>query len=109
MATELIKLQHAQNILVEVSTNPRSSRQVSDGEPARAVQAGVAQIEPIIKALTQPLIRVWEELNGKVQLDGTELDVGLSFEAEGNLYITKAKAEASLTLKLILKPKKSSK
>lgn len=40
-----------------------------------------------------------------MNIEQAEIELGLSFEGEGNLYITKSKAGASLTVKLTLKPK----
>ena len=40
-----------------------------------------------------------------MNIEQAEIQLGLSFEAEGNLYITKAKGNANLTIKLTLKPK----
>lgn len=37
------------------------------------------------------------------------MELGLGFEAEGNLYITKAKGNANLTVKLKLAPKATEK
>lgn len=105
MSTELVQLNNSQEVLVEVTRNIDPARQISGGELAKPVQRGLEQIEPMIKALTQPLVNSWRALNQDMLVESAELEVGLSFEAEGNLYVTKAKAEANLTLKLILKPK----
>jgi Trypsin-co-occurring domain 1 len=40
-----------------------------------------------------------------MNIDQAEVQLSLSFEAEGNLYITKSKANANMTVKLVLKPK----
>jgi hypothetical protein len=40
-----------------------------------------------------------------MDIDAAEVQVGLSFEAEGNIYIAKSRAAANLTVKLVLKPK----
>jgi hypothetical protein len=39
-------------------------------------------------------------------IEQAEIELGISFEAEGNLYIAKSKTTANLNIKLILKPNK---
>jgi hypothetical protein len=45
-------------------------------------------------------------MNKEMEIEQAEVEIGFSFEAEGNLYITKSKASANLTVKLTLKPTK---
>jgi hypothetical protein len=40
-----------------------------------------------------------------MQIEQAEIQIGFSFEGEGNLYVTKSKAGANLTVKMVLKPK----
>lgn len=47
---------------------------------------------------------MWKELNKELLVDAAEVELGLGFEAEGNLYITKAKGSANLVVRLTLKP-----
>jgi hypothetical protein len=44
-------------------------------------------------------------MNQDMILEQAEVEIGFSFEGEGNVYVTKAKASSNLTVKLILKPK----
>jgi len=59
--------------------------------------------ETLLKAV-QPITSVWKELNKDLLIDQAEIELGLGFEAEGNLYITKAKGNANLVVRLRLKP-----
>lgn len=47
----------------------------------------------------------WDELNQDMHIERAEIELGLSFEGEGNIYVTKATASANLVVKLQLKPK----
>jgi hypothetical protein len=41
----------------------------------------------------------------KMNIEQAEIELGLSFKGEGNLYVTKSKLGANLTVKLVLTPK----
>jgi hypothetical protein len=41
-----------------------------------------------------------------VAIETAEVTINFSFEGEGNIYVTKAKAGSNLSVKLILKPKR---
>ena len=57
------------------------------------------------KAVT-PVSEVWSELNQEVEVESAEVTINFSFQGEGNIYVTKAKAGSNLSVKLTLKPKK---
>ena len=48
---------------------------------------------------------VWQELNQDMSVSEAEVEIGLGFEVEGNIFIAKGKTNASLTIRLKLKPK----
>lgn len=60
------------------------------------------KVRPLLLNTCQPIVSVWHELNKEVKIKQAEIELGLSFEAEGNLYITKSKANANLTIKFII-------
>jgi len=102
MDTKLIRLEDG--TLVEVYASPNEEVLMS-GSAAEKVKAAMHKILPVLKTVCQPISDAWQELNKDLIVDHAEVEIGLSFEGEGNLYITKAKAGANLTLKLLLKPK----
>jgi hypothetical protein len=67
--------------------------------------ATIDKIKPLILKACKPIAEVWKELNQDMHIEQAEVELGLGFEAEGNLYITKAKGNANLTVTLTLKPK----
>lgn len=101
MDTKLIRLDDG--TLVEVYASP--DEEFECGSAAEKVKAAMHKILPILKTVSQPISDAMQELNKDLKVDHAEVEIGLSFEGEGNLYITKAKAGANLTLKLTLKPK----
>lgn len=104
MASKLVKLDD--DLLVEINIPGDQVDQIA-GSVADRVQSSIEKIEPVLLAIGRPLVSTWEELNKDVELQSAEVELGLSFEGEGNIFITKAKAGANLTVKLIMAPKKA--
>ncbi|MBN3938686.1 MAG: CU044_2847 family protein [Nostoc sp.] len=103
MSTKLIRLDDG--TLVEVEVPEEQARQISGGF-ADKVDATFDKIRPILVKTCKPIAAAWKEINQEMNIDQAEVQIGLSFEGEGNLYITKSKASANLTIKLVLKPSK---
>ncbi len=102
MPTKLIRLDD--DILVEVEVPPDQAQPISGGIADR-VAASLEKIRPVLRSITYSLAADWRELSEKVRVDQAELEFGLSFEGEGNLYITKSKVAANLTVRMVLKPR----
>lgn len=102
MQTQLIELQDGTLVEVEVRTD--QVREVS-GRFAQRVESTFDTIRPLLLNACRPIVSACRELNKEMEIDGAEVEIGLSFEGEGNIYITKSKASANLTVKLSLKPK----
>ncbi|MEH2261213.1 CU044_2847 family protein [Nostoc sp.] len=100
MATKLIELEDGTLVEVEV---PQEKAQEISGGFAERVNSTFDQIKPLLVKVCRPIKETWEEINKDMTIDQVEVEIGLAFELEGNLYITKSKAEANLTVKLILK------
>ncbi|MEH2424265.1 MAG: CU044_2847 family protein [Nostoc sp.] len=101
MSTKLIRLDDG--TLVEVEVPEEQARQISGGF-ADKVDATFDKIKPILVKTCKPIAAAWKEINQEMNIEQAEVQIGLSFEGEGNLYITKSKASANLTIKLVLKP-----
>lgn len=102
MATKLIQLDDG--TLVEVEAKEDEAQQISS-RAAEQVSSSFDKVKPLLKKAVEPISEVWQELDKDVQIDQAEVTLNFSFEGEGNVYITKAKAGANLSVKLILKPK----
>jgi hypothetical protein len=103
MPTKLIRLEDG--TLVEIETSPNEAQQISGGSTAKRVEANFDKISPILQKICRPLTETWKELSKEMLIEQAEVEIGLSFEGEGNLYITKSKASANLKVKLVLKQK----
>ncbi len=104
MATKLIRLND--QTLIEIDVPETQARQISGGI-AEKVDATLDKIGPTLLKVGRPIIQAWEELNKNFDMESAEIELGLSFEGEGNIYITKSKASANLTVRLKLRPKQT--
>ncbi len=102
MPTKLIEMEDG--TLVEVEVSQDEAREISGGL-ADKVSASFDKIKPILINTCRPITAAWKELSREMEIDKAEVQLGLSFEGEGNLFVTKSKAGANLTVKLILKPR----
>lgn len=102
MNSKLIELEDG--TLVEIETSPEQAQQISGGI-ADKVCTTFEKIQPVLMKICQPITAVWKEINKDMSIEQAEIELGLSFEGEGNLYVTKSKAGANLNIKLVLKPK----
>jgi len=102
MATKLIELKDG--TLVEVEVSEAHAQQISGGF-ADKVSSSFDKIKPILLNTCRPIADVWKEINKDMQIDQAQIQLGLSFEGEGNLFITKSKAGANISVTLTLKPK----
>jgi hypothetical protein len=103
MPTNIIELKDG--ILIEVEQLDNQVEQIS-GKLSVKVNGSIDKIKPILLKLCQPIIEAWQEINKEMYIEGAEVELGLGFEGEGNLYITKSKGTANIRVKLILKPQK---
>ncbi|NER33667.1 MAG: hypothetical protein F6J93_06355 [Oscillatoria sp. SIO1A7] len=107
MRTQLIELDD--ETLVEVEVREDQFEEIS-GRLAKRVDATFAQIRPLLLKTCRPVVEAWkdlrQELGQEADIERAEVDLGFSFEGEGNLYVTKSKGAANIKVKLVLTPKK---
>ncbi|MEM6501876.1 MAG: CU044_2847 family protein [Cyanobacteria bacterium P01_C01_bin.89] len=103
MATKLIQLEDG--MLVEVETEENEAKQISS-RAADAVKSSFEKIKPLLKTAIKPIAEVWKDLDQEVEIESAEVTINFSFEGEGNIYVTKAKAGSNLSVKLVVKPKR---
>lgn len=101
MPTKLIRLK--EGILVEVEVPEEEATKISN-RLADRVDSTVNAIKPVLIKLCVPIAEAWKEINQEMQIERAEIEIGFGFEAEGNIYVTKAKADTNFQLKLRLKP-----
>lgn len=102
MPTKLIELEDS--ILVEVEVPEDQAKQIS-GSLADRVDSTFDKIRPVLVKTCRPIAAAWKEINQEMLIEKAEVQIGFSFEGQGNLYVTKSTAGANLTVKIILIPK----
>lgn len=105
MASKLIKLEDG--TLVEIEAYGANYEEISGSTAEEKVGAAMANVKPLLLKVVGPIADAWAEINQEMHVEQAEVELGLSFEGEGNLYVTKAKAGANITVKLVLKPQQS--
>lgn len=101
MDTELIQLDDG--LFVEIATT--DGPQPISSKLAKKVKGAISNLEPVIADLCGPIAKLWKSVPDDVTLEEASVEVGVGFEAEGNIYVTKAKGSANLTVTLKFKPK----
>ncbi|CAA6803372.1 MAG: Unknown protein [uncultured Sulfurovum sp.] len=104
MASELIKLKDG--TLIEIENSENDIEQISGGA-ADKVDENIDIIVPLLKKVVSPLKNTFDELNKEMSIEKAEVEIGLGFEAGGDVFIVKGKAKANLTVKLTLVPFKA--
>lgn len=102
MATKLIRLQDG--ILVEVEAKEGEVQQVAGGF-AEKVETNFSKIKPILLKTCQPVVDALKEVRSEVDLEQVEVEVGLSFEAGGDIYVAKATLGANVLVRMTLRNK----
>ena len=104
MGTRLIRLKDG--TLVEVEDMEEEGRLISN-TPTAMVEGSLSSIEDILQKICDPIARAWRNLESKVAMERAEIELRLSFEGKGNVFITQASAGAHLTMKLVFRPGES--
>lgn len=63
-----------------------------------------SMLTKILRPIGDAFKGLQEALDSPVLVDGAEVTLGLSFSAEGNLFVAKSKAEGTLNVKVTFKP-----
>jgi hypothetical protein len=100
VATKLIEL--ADGTLVEAEVAESEARPISGGA-ADKVAASMEKIEPVLVSVCKPVAQAWKAIGDDLHVESVQIELGLSFEGEGSIFVSKAKAGANLTVTLIVK------
>ncbi len=101
MERKIVQLEDGTYIEVEVS--PDEAQQISGGF-TKTINSTFEKIQPLLVKVCRPIIDSWKELNKEMSIEKAEVELGLSFSCEGNIFITKSNAGANLSIRLTLKP-----
>jgi len=106
MSKKLVELENGLLMEVEMSQDD-GIQQISggEGEIVNRVEASMGMVEKVLVQSVQPIVHAYNVLNQDVILEKAEVEIGIGFSAEGNIFVAKGSASANLKVKLILKPK----
>lgn len=102
MASQLIRL--GDGTLVEVEAEENDVQAVSGGF-AKRVDATFDAIKPVLLKTCHSIVSSVRELDQEVTLEHTEIELGLSFESEGNIYVARARMGANILVRMTIKHK----
>ena len=92
--------------LVEVEVPPEQAQQISGGGAFARVGTNLDRIQPLIAKTCRSVAAAWrrthDELGKEMTIKNAEIELGLSFELEGNVYLAKSSTGANLKVKLVL-------
>lgn len=99
--SKLIQLEDGTFVEIEV---PEYRAQEVSAKFADRVRSNLDTVEIALFRTAQPIIRAVREMKEREGVSASaEIELGLSFGPEGEVYITKIKSEANLYVKISLK------
>lgn len=105
MSKKLIELENG--LMMEVEIPESEIEMISGGDDmVSKVEASMGTVEKMLIQSVQPVINTYNALNQEVTLESAEVEIGIGFSAEGNVFVAKGSASANLKVKLVLSPKK---
>ena len=104
MSKKLIEL--ANGLLMEVDVPQSEIEMISGGsDMVEKVNKSMDTVKEMLIKSVEPITQAYEVLNQDVVLEKAEVEIGIGFSAEGNIFIAKGNASANLKVKLVLSPK----
>ncbi|CAA6803586.1 MAG: Unknown protein [uncultured Sulfurovum sp.] len=104
MSKKLIELENG--LLMEVEVPESDIEMISGGDDLiNKVESSMGTVEHMLIQSIQPVINTYNALNQEVILEKAEVEIGIGFSAEGNVFVAKGSASANLKVKLVLSPK----
>ena len=73
----------------------------SSGGAARRVESSLERVEPILTNVCRSIAKSWDAITD-LHVEKVSVELGLSFEGEGNIFVSRAKAGANLVVTLTL-------
>lgn len=97
-------LETSDGILIEYETEEYNEKISADS--TKKVDKGLEQIVPLLTKACSKMKDLWGNAEEATNIDQVQIQMGLNFEAGGSLYIAQAKAGATVSVTVTLKPAK---
>ena len=104
MAKKLIELENG--LMMEVEAVENEIEMIAGGnDMVEQVESSMSSVEKMLLQSVEPVANAYKALNQDVILEKAEVEIGIGFSAEGNIFVAKGSANANLKVKLVLSPK----
>jgi hypothetical protein len=104
MSTKFLELKDG--IIVEIGA-PNEVREEMHTSTAERVDTTMRMVASMVGEIVRPLgdafSHLYDALDVAMSVETAEVEMGLSFSAEGQIFIAKSKAEGTLKIKVIFK------
>jgi len=104
MAKKLIELDNGLIMEVEIPQNDIEMIS-SSGDMVEKVDQSIGAVESVLIKSIEPIAKAYKTLNQDMILEKAEVEIGIGFSAEGNVFVASGKASVNLKVKLVLSPK----
>jgi len=104
MTSKLIQLEDGTLVQVEVTGD--EVQRMSGGAPTK-VKATLARIQPVLLTVCNPIVEAVKNLRENVDLEHVEVEVALSFNADGNIFVAKTSFGTNILVRMTLTKKES--
>ncbi len=104
MSKKLIELDNG--LMMEVDIPQQEIEMISGGNDiVEKVEQSMSAVEKVLIQSVTPITQAYKALNQEVTLEKAEVEIGIGFSAEGNIFVAKGSGSANLKVKLVLSPK----
>lgn len=108
MGTSYLEL--ADGIIVEIGSPGEKRKEMHSGDLER-VDSTFEMVGNIVEKIARPIGESFRNMQTAlaipIEVEKAEIELGISFAAEGTIFVAKSKAEGSLNIKIIFRPVKS--
>ncbi len=106
MAKKFIELENG--LMMEVDIPQSEIEMISGGsDVVEKVDKSISAVKEVLIKSIEPITEAYKALNEEVTLERAEVEIGIGFSAEGNIFVAKGKGSANLKVKLVLAPKQN--
>lgn len=105
MGTKFLELKDGVIIQIDSPTDVKKEMHTSTAEQVDTTMEMVGtMVSRILRPIGDAFRGLHETLGVPIAVATAEVELGLSFSAEGNLFVAKSKAEGTLNVKVAFKP-----
>lgn len=108
MSTKYLEL--ADGVIIEIggAQDVREEMHTSTAELIDTTMDMVSQrLRKILAPIANSFHSLYDSMDVPIEVESAEVELGLSFSAEGNIFVAKSKAEGTMKVTVSFKPKRS--